>query len=394
MNAPPLLKSDRILSVDVLRGLVMVIMALDHTRDYFSWLRFVPEDMSHTWGILFFTRWITHFCAPLFFFLAGTGSYLWGSRGKSVNEISRFLLTRGLWLVVLEYTVVGFGWAFTYPFGFAGTIWALGWSMVAMSLIVRMPIRWIAVFGVAMIALHNLTDKVTPDQLGRMGWLWTILHVPGLVWVIPDKFPLFVAYPLVPWMGVMAAGYAFGAIMKLPPQRRQKIILWVGVSATILFLLLRGTNLYGNPPYNPANDTVYSNDTDGPWHVQPSVTMTVVSFLNVEKYPPSLEYLLMTLGPGLILLSILDRKAIARGIGAIGKFFLVYGRVPLFFYVLHIYLVHTMAGLVAWMFHQPAAWLFRGANYMNPIPPGYGHNLPFIYLMWASVVLLLYFPCR
>jgi uncharacterized membrane protein len=394
MPEEPLLKSDRILSVDVLRGLVMVIMALDHTRDYFSWLRFVPEDMSHTWGSLFFTRWITHFCAPLFFFLAGTGAYLAFSRGKSVNQISRFLLTRGLWLVILEYTVVGFGWAFSYPFGFGGTIWALGWSMVAMSLIVRLPIRWVGVFGVAMIALHNLADKITPEQFGRMSWLWTILHVPGLVWIVPGKFPLFIAYPLIPWIGVMAAGYAIGAIMKLPAQRRQRIILWVGVAASVLFIVVRAGHLYGNPPYNPSNETVYSNDTDGPWRIQPSITMSVVSFLNVEKYPPSLQYLLMTLGPGLILLSILDRRALSRGLGVIGRFFLVYGRVPMFFYVIHIYLVHAMAGLVAWLFHQPTAWLFHGANYMNPIPPGYGHNLPFIYLMWMTAILLLYYPCR
>lgn len=394
MEAPSLLKSDRILSVDVLRGLVMVIMALDHARDYFTYLRFAPEDMAHTWGSLFFTRWITHFCAPLFFFLAGTGAYLAFSRGKTVNQISRFLLTRGLWLVVLEYTVVGFGWAFTYPFGFGGTIWALGWSMVAMSLIVRLPIRWVAVFGVGMIALHNLTDRVMPEQLGRLGWLWTILHMQGLVWVIPGKFPLFIAYPLIPWIGVMAAGYALGAVMKLAPERRQKVVLLVGVAATILFLFLRGTNLYGNPPYHGQNDFVYSSDMDGPWHVQSSVTMTVVSFLNVEKYPPSLQYLLMTVGPGLILLSFLDRRALSRGLGAVGKFFLAYGRVPLFFYVLHIYLIHAMAGLAAWLFHQPAAWLFKGAIYMNPIPEGYGHNLPFIYLMWVMAVLALYYPCR
>jgi uncharacterized membrane protein len=388
------LASGRLLSVDVLRGIAMVVMALDHARDYFSSVQFAPEDLSQTWGTLFFTRWITHFCAPVFFFLAGTGAYLFASRIKSTGEIARFLWTRGLWLVVLEYTVVGFSWAFHFPFGLAQTIWALGWSMVVLSLLVRLPVRWIAMTGVAMIALHNLTDWVMPAQFGGFAWLWTILHVPGFIQVIPGKFALIIGYPLIPWIGVMAAGYAFGAIMKLPPQRRQRIVLALGAGATLAFLILRGTNLYGNPPYTSQGSFIAAADANGPWHVQKTLTLTVISFFDVQKYPPSLQFLLMTLGPSLMLLAWLDRCTISQGIGRITGFFLVYGRVPLMFYVIHLYLIHAIAAFVTWLWHQPVWWLLHGAMFLNRRPQEYGHDLPFIYLMWITAVLALYVPCR
>jgi uncharacterized membrane protein len=392
-SLPPLLKSNRVLSVDILRGIVLVIMALDHTREYFSNAAFRPEDMAHSWGTLFFTRWITHFCAPLFFFLAGTGAYLSMAGGKSKNQISRFLFTRGLWLVILEYSLVGFGWSFVFPFGFAQTIWALGWSMVVLSLLVWLPVRGIAVFGVGMIALHNLTDRIAPAQFGSLGGLWKILHYPDLVWVIPQKFPIFVAYPLIPWMGVMAAGYAFGAIVKMAPEKRQRVMLVAGACATLLFFVLRGANLYGNAPIQVNGPAMQGNVSDGPWHVQPSLTMTAASLLNVEKYPPALDYLLMTLGPGLMLLGALDRRAFSKPLGPVMRFFLVFGRVPMFFYVCHIYVVHLQAALVAWLCHQPAYWLMHGAMFLNPAQPGYGHALPFVYAMWFIVVFLLYLPC-
>jgi uncharacterized membrane protein len=393
-SLPASLKSNRVLSVDILRGIVLVIMALDHTRDYFTNLPFVPEDMAHSWGALFFTRWITHFCAPLFFFLAGTGAYLSMSGGKTKSQISRFLFTRGLWLVFLEYSVVGFGWSFVFPFGFAQTIWALGWSMVVLSLLVWLPVRAIAVFGVAMIALHNLTDRLAPAQFGGLGWLWKILHYPDFVWVIPQKFPIVVAYPLIPWMGVMAAGYAFGAIVKMPPERRQRVMFIVGACATLLFVVLRGGNLYGNAPILQHPPPIQMLRSNGPWNVQPSAVMTVASFLNVQKYPPALDYLLMTLGPGLMMLGALDRRAVAKTLGPVTRFFLVFGRVPMFYYVTHIYAVHLLAALVAWLCHQPVSWLMHGAMFLNNTPPGYGHALPFVYLMWFIVIAVLYFPCR
>jgi uncharacterized membrane protein len=370
----------RLDSVDILRGLVMVVMALDHTRDFMTNVRFTPEDLSHTYGTLFFTRFITHFCAPVFSFLAGTGAFLAVSRGKSIPQISWFLLSRGLWLVFLELTVIGFAWAFV-PFAVAGVIWCLGWSMVAMSLIVRLPVRWIAVFGLGMVATHNLLDRINPASFGKLYWLWMMLHVPGPI-PITAHFTFFNLYVLIPWVGVMASGFAFGTVL-LRPDRR-KWILTLGISMTALFFLLRGFNLYGN-------GTSGYPFSVGPWIVQPTLTLTVISFFNALKYPPSLDYLLMTLGPALIALGLLDG---VRAESGVPRILVVYGRVPMFYYILHIYLIHILAIVVALIFHQPAAWLWHGAIFMLPTPPGYGHGLPFIYLMWITVVVLLYLPCR
>jgi len=392
-GAGPPGKMGRLVSVDVLRGIVMVIMALDHTRDFFTGLRFPPEDITQTYGALFFTRWITHFCAPAFFFLAGTGAFLSAARGKTLPEVSRFLWTRGLWLVFLELTVIAFAWTFFLPFGpFGLVIWALGWSMVAMSLIVRLPLRWIAAFGMAMIALHNLADRISPAQLGKIGWLWMVLHVPGFIPIQPPRIGFFVLYPLIPWVGVMAVGYAFGAILLCEPQRRRRVTFAIGGLATLAFVLLRATNLYGNAPAGLSFGNLVPSGGD--WHVQKSATLTLIAFLNVEKYPPSLQFLLMTLGPALMALALLDRLRLDGPAGALGRFFLVFGRVPMFYYVLHLYLIHALAVVAALLFHQPAKWLVGGAFILQPLPDGYGHGLPFIYLVWMTAILLLYFPCR
>jgi uncharacterized membrane protein len=373
----------RLVSVDVLRGLVMVIMALDHTRDFMSYLRFPPEDMAHTYGALFFTRFITHFCAPVFCFLAGTGAFLATSRGKSLQQVSGFFFTRGLWLVILELTVVGFAWGFV-PWAHGGVIWILGWSMVAMALIVRLPVRWIAVLGVGMIATHNLLDRIDPASLGKFYWLWMILHTPGRI-PITAHFSFFTGYALIPWVGVMAAGFAFGSLL-LRPDRR-KWILTLGITATALFFVLRGFNLYGN---GIAGLPFGFPRSAGPWSAQPTLSLTVISFFNTLKYPPSLDYLLMTLGPSLILLGLLD---VAKAERSLGRILLVYGRVPLFFYVLHLYLIHVMAIVVALAFHQPV-WHGPIIGGISPKPFGYGHGLPFIYTMWILAVAILYLPCR
>jgi uncharacterized membrane protein len=372
----------RLVSVDVLRGLVMVVMALDHTRDFMSYLRFPPEDMAHTNGTLFFTRFVTHFCAPVFAFLAGTGSFLSTSRGKSIEQVSRFFVTRGLWLVILELTVIDFAWGFV-PWAHAGVIWILGWSMVAMALIVRLPVRWIAVLGLGMIAAHNLLDPINPASFGRFYGLWMLLHAPGRI-PLTAHFSFSVRYVLIPWVGVMALGFAFGTLL-LRPDRR-KWILTLGISATALFFVLRGFNFYGNGiaglPFGYPRSA-------GPWSVQPTLSLTVVSFFNVLKYPPSLHYLLVTLGPALILLGLLDRAKAVRGLSRI---LLVFGRVPLFYYVLHLYLIHIMATLVALAFRQPI-WHGTVIADFAQRPLGYGHGLPFIYAMWILAVAILYLPC-
>ena len=205
----PAAPAPRLVSIDVLRGLVMVLMVLDHTRDFLSFQRFAPEDVAHATGALFFTRFITHFCAPVFSFLAGTGAFLATRRGKSVQQVSWFFLTRGLWLVLLELTIIDFAWGFV-PWAQAGVFWILGWSMVAMALIVRLPVRWIAVLGLSVIATHNLLDPINPASFGKFSWLWMLLHSPGRIAI--GHFLFSVRYVLIPWVGVMAAGFAFGAI--------------------------------------------------------------------------------------------------------------------------------------------------------------------------------------
>jgi len=385
----PATASSRIISLDIMRGLVMVIMAIDHTRDFFTNVPFEPENLARTYYALFFTRWITHFCAPLFFFLAGTGAFFYGRR-RTLQALTRFLWTRGLWLIFLEFTVVGTAWTFLIPWGFFGVIWALGACMVLMAAIVRMPLRWIAAFSALFIVGHDLLDPIRPRQFGSLAWLWAILHVKAGV-LLPFGVRSFVLFPLIPWVAVMAAGYVFGSLYLLDQERRRKLIARIGLGLTVAFIVLRLTNLYGNPPAG------LGGVSQGPWHIQPTLEKTIILFLDVEKYPPSLQFLLMTLGPSLLLLAWLDRKLDQQGgkqvISPALSPLLTFGRVPMFFYILHLYLIHSLAVLIAVLFHQPVAWLFHG-GFLFGAPDGWGYNLPFIYLMWITAVVILYFPCR
>ena len=373
--------ASRIISLDIFRGLIMVVMALDHARDFFSNVVFEPETLAQTWPALFFTRWVTHFCAPMFFLLAGTGAFLYGQR-HSRPELTRFLWTRGLWLIVLEFTIVGTAWSFQIPFGFFGVIWALGVSMLLMAAIVHLPIRWIAVFSTAMIVLHDLFDGVRPAQFGSWGWLWSILHKRGGV-LLPFGVREFVLFPLIPLVGVMAAGYVIGHLYLIERARRKKLLASVGLGMIALFCLLRLTNLYGNPPAG------LGGVSQGDFHLQPTIAKSVILFLDVEKYPPSLQFLLMTIGPSFLLLAWLDQEQVPRGFRALWMF----GRVPMFFYVLHLYVIHWLAVGVAALRGQSVRWLFHGA-FFGDTPVGYGYNLPFVYLMWMAAVLILYLPCR
>ena len=357
----------RVASIDVLRGFVMVLMALDHVRDYFSAARLDALDLTQTSVPLFLTRWITHFCAPTFVMLAGVSAYLISKRCTR-GELTRFLATRGVWLVVLEVTVVNAAWAFnlSYEHGvFLQVIWAIGVSMIVLAALVHLPAPLIAAVAVVMIAGHNLFDGVAPESFGEFAWLWSLLHVQS---PIPVGF---VAYPLIPWIGVMALGYVLGAVYELdPPRRRMQLFRW-GAAALVLFVLLRVLNGYGDPR---------------PWSVQPSAAHTLLSFLNVEKYPPSLLYLLLTLGAGMLALAALEN---ARG--SLAAMLRTFGRVPLFFYVAHIALAHLAAGLVALM-----AGL--GVNVLTNVfvfaPEGWGFGLPVVYLAWVLVIATLYPACR
>jgi uncharacterized membrane protein len=368
----------RLDSIDTLRGLVMILMALDHTRHFFSnALSFDPTDLSRTYPALFLTRWITHFCAPVFIFLAGTGAFLSTTRGKTKCDLSRFLVSRGLWLVVLELTWVRFGWLFNvdYHFAMGIVIWAIGWSMVVLAGLVFLPLRWIATIGVVMIAGHNLFDYVEPEDWHSFSWLWKILHSGGEI-DLGGGFRFGAGYPLVPWIGVMAAGYGFGALFTREARERRKWLFILGGGLTLLFVVVRGVNIYGNPE---------------PWTPQKNALSTIFSFLNCHKYPPSLAYLLMTLGPAMIVLGLLDGGT-PRWMQPI----VVFGRVPLFYYLLHLPLIHGLSVIVAYVRHGRADWLF--ANPIDPAaatrPENFGFDLSIVYLVWIAVVLALYPICR
>lgn len=367
-------KPQRLDSVDLLRGLVMVLMALDHVRDYFTDARFYPLDLTQTNILLYMTRWVTHFCAPAFVFLAGTGAFLSLTRGKTIPELSRFLFTRGLWLVFIELTVVRFGWLFNidYTLAICQVIWAIGWSMVALAVLIRFPIKAVTIFGLLMIALHNVFDDVTTDQLGIFGWPWQILHAGGPINYM-QGYSFLVAYPLIPWIGVMAVGYGFGTILIKEASARRKTLLRLGLAITAGFILIRATNLYGDPHH---------------WSQQKDVVFTAFDFINCEKYPPSLLYLMMTLGPAIAVLPLLER---ARGWMA--QFFIVFGRVPMFFYIIHIPLIHGLALLAAYLTGYDTGFMFGNVPPWE-WPPGYGFGLPVVYVVWGGVVLALYPVCK
>jgi len=381
----------RVTSVDVLRGLVMVLMALDHTRDYFGDAAASPTNLATASTALFLTRWVTHFCAPVFFLLTGTGAYLALGR-RSPAGLSRFLLTRGLWLVVLEQTVMRALWQFNvdYRLTLLNVLWALGWSMVALAALSRLPLAACVTIGAAMIALHDLTDSLAPSAFGALAPLWTVLHRPGPL-LATDRALVFVAYPLVPWIGVTAVGFGLGSVFRWPPGRRRAFLLRLGAALAAAFVLLRALDVYGDPSR---------------WTPQPTALRTVLSFLNTTKYPPSLLFLLMTLGPALLVLGLMDARLDGRdgrdrgGDGRLPRALrpvLVFGRVPLFYFVLHVAIIHLLAVAASALRFHAVHWMFESPSLDRfPVtqPPGWPASLPWVYLAWATVVALAYPCCR
>jgi len=369
---------NRIESIDLLRGLVMIIMALDHTRDYFhaDSFSFDPTDLTKTNIILFFTRWITHFCAPVFMFLSGTSAFLVGRR-KGKKELSRFLVTRGLWLLVLELSIVNFAWFFDIHFTgiYLVVIWALGFSMIILSALIHLPLRLILLAGILAVAGHNLLDPIHVDGNNLKAFLWAELHVQQRFRI--DGHIVGTGYPLLPWIGIMALGYCFGSLYKkgFPSLERKKILLAIGGLAVALFVLLRAINMYGDPH---------------PWSQQPSFIYSILSFLNVTKYPPSLLYALVTLGPAILFLAVaeeMNRKFLNPLIRV--------GRVPMFFYLLHIYLIHLTAMLAAQLSgYQWSDMVLNDWPWLQPQLKGYGFSLGFTYLVWICIVIVLYPLCR
>lgn len=370
--------SYRVGSIDLLRGLVMIFMALDHVRDYFhiAVTQYDPTDLAHTNTFLFLTRWVTHFCAPLFMFLSGCSAYLVGIR-KGRRALARFLFTRGLWLVILEFTIVSFGWSFNFPppsIDFL-VIWALGISMIALAALIYLPWTAILTISLVMIFAHNLLDPITVSGKGADAVLWALFHQSNF---FPyDGIAIFVGYPIIPWIGVMSLGYCFGRLYgkDVDASRRRRILLVAGIGSILLFVGIRLINKYGDP---------------APWTSQQTPVFTFLSFINVSKYPPSLLYLLITLGPALVFLAITERHRswAASRISVIG-------RVPMFYYLVHLYLIHITAMFATYFCgFEPGDMVLTSWIAFEPKLQGYGFSLAITYAIWFVLIILLYFLCR
>lgn len=375
-----LIEKPRIASIDIMRGIVMVIMALDHTRDFFhaDTALFDPTDLTKTHPFLFFTRWITHFCAPTFVLLSGLSASITRTR-KSKKELSMFLLTRGLWLIVLELTIIRFGLVFNlyYDVIILQVIWVIGASMVVLSALIYLPLRAILTIGLILVFGHNLFDLSPVKSEDPIFPFWTVIRQAGSFNLTSESF-VFVPYPLLPWLGIMLTGYGLGFLFdaNFDQEKRKKILFQTGAGAILLFILLRSLNLYGDPAY---------------WSKQKDVLYSFMSFINVTKYPVSLLYTLLMLGPVLILLSWMENLR-PRSLEP----FRIIGRVPLFYYVLHFYLIHV-SGLCAYMIAQDISWSnvdFHFNKGFGGIPPGIGFSLGWVYVAWILIVISLYPLCK
>jgi uncharacterized membrane protein len=365
----------RVGSVDALRGLVMIIMALDHVREFHhaGAMLFQPDDLTRTTPWLFLTRWITHFCAPVFMLTAGLAAFYWMRRGHTPAQLTTFLAKRGLWLILIDLVLMRLIMFFGLSSGpvILNVLWALGWCMIALALLAHLPSRILAALSIAMILLHNWADSIPAIAFGGAAWVWNLIHQQGMFRLGPVM--VISAYPLVPWVAVMAAGFCFGRIMVLEPERQRAWTFRIGLALTIGFLLLRGINAYGDPQK---------------WSVQASGTMTVLSFLRCNKYPPSLDFLLMTLGPALLLLSWFSRLSFSERNPLI-----VFGRTPLFFFVIHFLIAHLLTIPIALVRYGRADFLWQPLPSMGgsaaTYPAGYGLDLGAVYVVWVAVVILM-----
>lgn len=367
-------KPTRIESIDLLRGIVIIIMAIDHVRGYFHADKFAFDatDLTKTNATIFFTRWITHFCAPAFVFLAGTSASIISQR-KSIRELSKFLFTRGLWLVFVELTIVCFGWFFDPGFHFfaLGVIWALGISMIVMSLLVHLPLKMVLIIGLVILFGHNMLDGIEVEGNSFKAFLWAVLHDSRR---FEFGYPNVNAqYPVLAWIGIMALGYATGSLFKneVSPAKRNKYLMIIGITAILLFIILRAFNIYGD---------------HAPWSVQKNFLFTLLSFLNTTKYPPSLLYSLMTVGPALVFLSLMEKP-----LGKWAQPFLHFGRVPMFFYILHIYLIHSLVTVAIVVtggdWHETV--IKNGLKNFHP-----RFSLWVVYIVWVAVIVILYPFCK
>lgn len=369
----------RIESIDVLRGIVMIIMALDHTRDFFhiDAIRHDPLDLSFTTPILFFTRWITHFCAPVFVFLSGVSAALSG-RKKTKREASVFLIKRGIWLLFVEIIIVTMGFTFNpfYNVIILQVIWAIGWGMILLGLLIRLSYTVVLVVGLALVLGHDLINYATLPATGIVTGLVKVFLTANFypVQLTPQHFALFI-YAILPWAGLMLLGYSASVwFINYTPDERRKKLITAGMVVTALFIALRWINQYGDP---------------SPYVAQKTALYSFLSFINASKYPPSLEYMCMTIGPSLLLLALLERSK--NFCTSVAK---IYGQVPFFYYVLHFYILHTLLVIIFFVKGYGVKDIIPQKNPFLFRPDDFGFNLPVVYIIWIGVVLSLYFPCR
>ena len=372
VSPAPAAVAARLPGIDRMRGLVIVLMALDHVRDFFNVdaLYFDPTDLTRTYPALFLTRFVTHYCAPTFVLLAGVSAFLHGRKLDDRGALARFLLTRGIWLILLDAIVVSPVWALELGRFHLATLWAIGCSMIALAGLVFLPPRAVLLIGVLILVSHNLLDPLHAAQFGAWAPLWSMLHEPG---ALPFGLPGGVSYPVLPWIGIMALGYGLGPVFLEPASTRAWQLTLLGLASIALFLLLRGTNFYGDPH---------------PWSQQRDSMMTALSVLNVSKYPPSLLYALVTLGPALLLLPAMERFG-----GFAGEVLATFGRVPLFIYLLHLYAAHAAAVALFLAEGFDFAQL-RGFGAQAAPPAGLGLSLPATYAAWILIMAALYPACR
>lgn len=390
----------RIASIDIVRGVVMLLMAIDHVRVYSG----LPAG-GPTAGI-FLTRWITHFVAPAFIFLAGTSAFLHGRKLAGTKALALFLLSRGLWLVFLELTILRIAWTFNFDFShylLAGVIWVIGWCMVLLAALIFLPTPALAAFGLLVVFGHNILDHyasvlIPAIQSSHWAWLAQLLYFGGPIQLGEHGPTLFVLYSIVPWVGVMALGYVFGSVMVIDSQSRRRLCLALGTAAIVLFLMLRGFNLYGDPrpwsspaPAAAQQSHASSSTATAPVPSRRPQAPVWISFLNTNKYPASLVFLLMTLGPMFIALALLEQSH-----GRIADTMTMFGRVPFFYYALHIPLIHLLAIFVSiFRLGSVSPWLFANHPVMvPPAPVGYVWSLGLLYFVWVITLVVLYFPCR
>lgn len=374
---PGPVRRPRIASIDLARGLIMVIMALDHSHDFFGNFAANPTDLASTTVALFFTRWVTHICAPTFFLLTGVGAYLTLGR-MSKRELARYLVRRGLWLIFLELVIMRFALQFNFDYHvtIVTVLWALGWAMIILAGLIWLPMWAIGAFGAVLVLGHDALDGVRAASFAAFAPLWLLLHQPGVIYNNGHSTVL-VAYVLIPWIGVTALGYLLGTTYGWEAAARRRFLSWLGAGLIVGFVVLRLVNVYGDPDL---------------WSGQRTPLWTLLSFLNTSKYPPSLLFLMMTLGPALLLLRAFDAGTppLLRPVHTIGK-------VPLFFYVIHFYLIHLLAVGVSWARYGTVREVFDSpdlAHFPFAAPPGWDLGLPLVYGIWVLVLVLLYPLCR